>query len=440
MSTNVPVLSKSTKEYRRRKPQYGPYYQCIEDYYEQFKRSYDRNFSQKYGYLRPHIEKVIYQYLDCGILHNGFARVKCRACKHEYLLAYSCKRRHFCPSCHTKRVLEFGEWLCLNVLKKVPHRHFVFSIPKILRIYFLFNRNLLKELSKLSWETVKDYYISTCRKAGSNPAAVAVIQTFGDYLSFNPHMHILATDGCFGGDGFFYAPSKSIDTASLEKLFIHKIFKMLLAKGFITEKIIDLISSWRHTGFGVYCGKRINPKDARSTENLARYIIRASFSQERMKYYPDEAKVTYESKYGRQAKEFSCLEWMAALVSHIPDRGGQTVRYLGYYSNVTRGRLKKEGDEPETHIIEDDNPGGLNRSWARLIQKIYEVDPLACPRCGGEMRIIAFIEDYKIVKKILDYLGIYEFGKKRSPPRIETCPDEFDDYIRDDYIDCDHVC
>ena len=56
------------------------------------------------------------------------------------------------------------------------------------------------------------------------------------------------------------------------------------------------------------------------------------------------------------------------------------------------------------------------------------------------MRIIAFIEDYKIVKKILDYVGIYEFGKKRSPPKINTCSDEFDDYIRDDYIDCDHLC
>jgi hypothetical protein len=40
------------------------------------------------------------------------------------------------------------------------------------------------------------------------------------------------------------------------------------------------------------------------------------------------------------------------------------------------------------------------------------------------MRIIAFIEDYKIVKKIINYLGIYEFGKKRSPPRINTYPDE----------------
>jgi len=67
-------------------------------------------------------------------------------------------------------------------------------------------------------------------------------------------------------------------------------------------------------------------------------------------------------------------------------------------------------------------------------------DSTSCPRCGGQMRIIAFIEDYKVVKKILDHLGIYEFGKKRAPPKMEACPDEFDDYIRDDYIDCDHVC
>ena len=92
MSTNAPVLSKTALQYRRRKPQYSPYYQCIEDYYEEFKRTYDRKFSQKYGYLRSHIEKVIYQYLDCGILHNnnGFARIRCCGCGHEKLLALAC--------------------------------------------------------------------------------------------------------------------------------------------------------------------------------------------------------------------------------------------------------------------------------------------------------------------------------------------------------------
>jgi len=91
-------------------------------------------------------------------------------------------------------------------------------------------------------------------------------------------MNILAADGCFGQDGLFYVPSINIDTASLEKLFIHKIFKMLLSKGLITERVVELISTWAHTGFGVCSGKRINPKDAKSREFLARYIIRASFS------------------------------------------------------------------------------------------------------------------------------------------------------------------
>jgi len=131
---------------------------------------------------------------------------------------------------------------------------------------------------------------------------------------------------------------------------------------------------------------------------------------------------------------------MAALVSHIPDRGAQTVHYYGYYSSATRGRLKKEDSQPEYHIIEDDSCVGLNRSWARLIQKIYEVNPLTCPHCGKEMKIIAFIEDYKVVKKILDHLGIYEFEAKRSPPRAAQDPGEFDDYIIDNYIDSDHVC
>jgi len=95
--------------------------------------------------------------------------------------------------------------------------------------------------------------------------------------------------------------------------------------------------------------------------------------------------------------------------------------------------------EQEYHIIEDDSPRGLNRSWARLIQKVYEVDPLICPMCGGEMKIIAFIEDYKVVKKILDYPGIYEFERKRPPPEVGKEPDEAGEYIIDDYIDCEKL-
>ena len=53
---------------------------------------YEERFEKPYGFWRPYLQKVIDRYLDCGDLHHGFARVKCRDCQHEYLLAFVLKR------------------------------------------------------------------------------------------------------------------------------------------------------------------------------------------------------------------------------------------------------------------------------------------------------------------------------------------------------------
>jgi hypothetical protein len=98
--------------YRQRDPQNTPFYLCVEEHIDAFEQVYEECFERQYGFFRPYVRQVIYRYLDCGVLENGFARLRCDDCGHEYLLAYSCKRRHFCPSCHQKRVVEFGEWLC----------------------------------------------------------------------------------------------------------------------------------------------------------------------------------------------------------------------------------------------------------------------------------------------------------------------------------------
>ena len=76
---------------------------------------------------------------------------------------------------------EFGEWLCLEVIKAVPHRHFVFNVPKILRRYFLYDRKLLSELSRCAWETLKLYLKSFVPGKDAVPGAVIAIQTFGDF-------------------------------------------------------------------------------------------------------------------------------------------------------------------------------------------------------------------------------------------------------------------
>ena len=84
--------------------------------------------------------------------------------------------------------------------------------------------------------------------------------------------------------------------------------------------MIDMLSNWRHSGFQVYCGQRIFPQDETAMENLARYIIRASFSQERMQYLAEPSKVVYRAKDGIEQKVFDApvsstgqaLEWLAA--------------------------------------------------------------------------------------------------------------------------------
>jgi len=409
--------------YRPRYPQATDYYRCVEDYFENFVRIYDEHFSRQYGFWRPYVEQVIYRYLDCGDLHNGFARVKCKDCGHEYLLAFSCKRRHFCPSCHQKRVVEFGEWLCMDVLKKIPHRHFVFSIPKILRRYFLYDRKLLTDLSLCAWESLKVFLQEAVPENDPIPGAVIAMQTFGDFLGYNPHTHILVTDGCFYGNKGMFRVAPPLELKKLEAIFQHKVLRMLLSKRKISEEMIRMLSTWRHSGFHVFCGNRISPTDDTAMENLARYIIRASFSQERMQYLDQEGKVVYTSKDGRTRKSFPALEWLAAMSSHIPNRGEQMVRYYGYYSNVSRGKRQKEGnDDAVPSIIESQGDEKIfRRNWARLIQKIYEVDPLVCPKCQGPMRVISSIKDPSVIRAILNHLGIW-LVRSRPPPKIHDPP------------------
>ena len=111
---------------------------------------------------------------------------------------------------------------------------------------------------------------------------------------------------------------------------------------------------------------------------------------------------------GAQTKIFDALEWLAAMCSHVPNKGEQMARYYGYYSNVARGKRKKaDADDKIPCILEPElTDNAFRKNWARLIQKIYEVDPLTCAKCKGQMRLIAFIHDQDVICKILEHLNL----------------------------------
>jgi len=163
------------------------------------------------------------------------------------------------------------------------------------------------------------------------------------------------------------------------------------------------------------------------------------------------AKVIYQSKDAKTSKTFDALDWLAQLVTHIPNKGEQPVeslkvermvRYYGFYSNKLRGLRKKAGtdDQVPALIDSDISRQEFRKNWARLIQKIYNLDPLLCPKCLGSMRIISFIDDSEIIKKILKHLGLWDV-KRKPPPRANGPPtetfinyDESSSPSADDYI------
>jgi hypothetical protein len=98
------------------------------------------------------------------------------------------------------------------------------------------------------------------------------------------------------------------------------------------------------------------------------------------------------------------------------------VRYYGYYSNVSRGKRKKgDSDELIPSILVPDSSKEYRKNWARLIQKIYETDPLCCPKCSGKMKIISVIDDEDVIKRVLKHLDLWEI-KQRPPPKATGPP------------------
>jgi hypothetical protein len=343
----------------------------------------------------------------------------------------------------------------LAFVPQLPRR--IFQGIKSIGISFLFDRSLLTKLSRCAWKVLNLYLAQGVTYNDAKAGAAVAVQSFGDFQNFHPHLHILSTDGCFYNDAAFMVCTPP-NIGELEELFRYEVFKMLKAESKITDVVIENMMNWRHSGFNVYCGNAIWPHNQEGLENLARYIIRASFSQERMTYVAAQdssdgvAKVIYQSKDAKTTKTFDApvsstgqaLDWLAQLVTHIPNKGEQMVRYYGFYSNKLRGLRKKAGidDEVPALIDSDISRQAFRKNWVRLIQKIYNVDPLLCPKCSGSMKIILFIEDSEIIKKILKHLNLWDVKRKpparaHGPPTEaiiiydESSPPSADDYLID---------
>ena len=190
-----PLAGNNRAPYQRHQPEHTLLYQLVERHYPTF-----NTLMAKTGRPLPDIVQQEFDaYLKCGRLEHGFLRVQCSRCKHEDLVAFSCKKRGFCPSCGARRMVEHAALLVDEILPQAPYRQWVLSVPFQLRFLFASYPELMGKALGIVYRTIATHLIHSAGHTHdtARTGAITFIQRFGSALNLNVHFHMLFLDGVY---------------------------------------------------------------------------------------------------------------------------------------------------------------------------------------------------------------------------------------------------
>ena len=227
--------------YSRHRPESTLLYGLIAEHYPKFR---DRRAAEERP-LPRYVEDEFEAYLKCGVLEHGFLRVKCDSCQAEKLVAFSCKRRGFCPSCGARRMAETAALLVDDVLPQQPVRQWVLSLPFALRYLLATRPEVVTQVLGIVYRAISGHLIrkSGLTRASAVTGAVTLIQRFGSALNLNVHFHLLVLDGVYRREGegrLRFVPAPAPGMAELQGLvqrIAERIGRSLERSGLMTRDI-----------------------------------------------------------------------------------------------------------------------------------------------------------------------------------------------------------
>jgi hypothetical protein len=150
------AAASNTVRYERRRPEQSTLYQLVQEHLETFLAQVE---AQTGAPLPQFVKDEFDAFLECGILAYGFLRLRCAECAHEKLVAFSCKRRGFCPSCGARRMAETAAHLVDCVIPPVPVRQWVLSFPISLRTLLAAHPQLLSPVLQVVHRLIATFLI-----------------------------------------------------------------------------------------------------------------------------------------------------------------------------------------------------------------------------------------------------------------------------------------
>jgi hypothetical protein len=393
------------KGYRRREPEKTALHKVVRDNLETLLDQARQKNDDGVGYP-VFVEKEFRRYLDCGILANGFSRLRCQVCSDEAMVAFSCKGR-ICPSCWARRSSDTAAHLVDRVLPKAAYRQWVLTFPWNIRFLLATDGAFLSAMLRTFVRTVFSWLRLQARRRGikgGEPGAITLVQRFGGILNVNPHFHVVVSDGVFiqgpdgqaefkrlppptdddirdltrklavrlgaiarrriaeadGEDPFQGDPEKALVQSTIaEAMKVPKTPSDNQSDGHDDEEEKKRLCA-RVDGFSLHAAREIAPNDRQGLEQLCRYGLRAPFSLDRISIDPD-GMVRYRllrpwpKKTGKTFITLDPLVFLRRLAALVPGPYLNLVRYHGVFANRSRMRAllpippESEASKESTH-------------------------------------------------------------------------------------------
>ena len=335
--------------------------------------------------IRPVVFEEVNKIINCGNPDFGYALYVCDHCGKFLKVPFRCKSR-FCNTCGVK----YAQDRALAMAKKsirCKHRHIVFTMSDKLWPYFQKYRFLLDGLFYAASQAVLSWFHELNKSQAFKPGIMCTLHTFGRDLKWNPHIHMLCTEGGAGNIEVFRI-IKHINFKALryrwQKLILDYLSIHLPSYEIPKfKKLKNEIYKEYENGFYVYA-KPDNISSVKQTINyVVRYTGRPAMAQSRILDY-DGTYVTYyyeRHEDGKRIEEkIHVYEFIKLLIKHIPDKNFKVVRYYGIYA-------KKHKHSKKIFKLLNENILKIKmmlKKWQYAIELSFGYNPTKCS-CGGKM-------------------------------------------------------
>lgn len=338
------------------------------------------------GYpIRPTVLNNVDKIIRCGEPSMGHAIYSCDHCGNIKHVFYTCKSR-FCNSCGSKYIQDRANSIS-SKLVNCTHRHIVFTIPKELRYYFIRDRRLLHLLFEASSKTVLSFFNNLNKSESFKPGIISTLHTFGRDLKWNPHIHMLVTEGASGNKTVFkvvpHIPFEML-RKRWQAILLH-LLHLSLGNSFYKLKT-KLFKNYKD-GFYVYAKSNLDSKSSDSIEYIIRYTGRPAMAQSRILDYDGEFVTFFYDKHedgSRVTEKIHAFDFIKRLIIHIPEHHFKMIRYYGFYA-------KKYPNSLLLQLLTTPAKMTFRKKyshWRARILLAFGFDPLSCS-CGHTMTLLA---------------------------------------------------